>query len=345
MADRVRGRFVWHELMTTDTASAEAFYKEIVGWNTAPWGAEASYTLFMAGARPVAGLMVLPEEARNMGAPPHWLTYIGTANVDETAQRIVALGGRVLKRAEDIPNVGRFAIVQDPATAVFGLLAPAQSPTVDAPPGEGEFSWHELLTDDPSAAWDFYQQLFGWEKTSAMDMGPELGIYQMFGWSGQSVGGMFKCPPNVPAHWMPYAMLPDAKAAAKAVASLGGRIVNGPMEVPGGDWIAQGMDLQGVAFAVHSLKPAEPSAAVKPRTPKATKRRVSSKKVAKPNRKAAATRKKSRPSRKSPVRAKKKSTRAAPKPASRRTARRVKKPARRPATRTRRVAKRAGMKR
>ena len=89
-----------------------------------------------------------------------------------------------------------------------------------------------------------------------MDMGPEMGTYQMFGRNGRSVGRMFKRPPHVPTHWMPYAMLADAKAAAEAVTRLGGRIVNGPMEVPGGDWIAQGIDLQGAAFAVHSSKPA-----------------------------------------------------------------------------------------
>ena len=254
--EQLRGRFVWHALLTTDTHSAESFYQRVVGWSTKAWSHDNSYTLFMAGDRPVAGLIILPEDAKNMGAPPHWLTYIGTPNVDDTAQRAAELGGRVLRPAEDIPSAGRFAIVQDPQGAVFGLYSPAQPQpgTGEAQPSIGDFSWHELATDNWTTAWPFYQTLFGWEKTSSMDMGPEMGIYQMFGRGGQSVGGMFKRPPNVPACWMPYAMIEDARAAAEVVARLGGHIVNGPMEVPGGDLIAQGLDLQGAAFAVHSRK-------------------------------------------------------------------------------------------
>ena len=69
-------------------------------------------------------------------------------------------------------------------------------------------------------------------------------------------GGIMKPPPGAPAAWQPYAMVKDAKAAAAAAASSGGKIVNGPMEVPGGDWIAVGTDPQGAMFAVHSLNPA-----------------------------------------------------------------------------------------
>src|SRR6185295_20227567 len=107
---------------------------------------------------------------------------------------------------------------------------------------------------NPEGAWKFYEALFGWEKTSAMDMG-EMGTYQMFGRGGGIPnGGIMKPPPGAPAAWMPYAMVKDAKAAAATATANGGKIVNGPMEVPGGDWIAQGLDPQGAMFAVHSLK-------------------------------------------------------------------------------------------
>ncbi len=70
-----------------------------------------------------------------------------------------------------------------------------------------------------------------------------------------------KPPPGAPAAWMPYAMVKDAKAAAAAATANGGTIINGPMEVPGGDWIAQGVDPQGAVFSVHSLKPTAQKAA------------------------------------------------------------------------------------
>jgi hypothetical protein len=116
-------------------------------------------------------------------------------------------------------------------------------------------------------------------------MGPKMGTYQMFGWKGTTLGGMFDKPKSMPAppHWLPYVMVQDSKKAAEAVRKLGGRILNGPMEVPGGDWVAQGMDLQGAVFAVHSKKPAVKKAtAKKPAVKKpAVKKATAKKPVAK----------------------------------------------------------------
>ena len=262
MADKLLGSFVWCELMTTDTAAAESFYKKVVGWTSVPFAPDGSYTVFNnpSGAGS-GGLMKLPDAAKQMGAPPHWLMYVGTPSVDDTAIRIAQLGGRVLKQPDDIPNTGRFAVVQDPFGATFGIYTPKTGGPGKGQPAVGDFSWFELYTPNPDGAWKFYETLFGWEKTSAMDMG-EMGVYQMFGRGGGIPrGGIMKPPPGAPAAWMPYAMVKDAKAAAATATANGGKIVNGPMEVPGGDWIATGMDPQGAMFSVHSLNPAAQQAA------------------------------------------------------------------------------------
>src|SRR2546428_12046589 len=99
----VRGRFVWHELLTTDTKAAAAFYKQVVGWGTQTWPQDPTYTLLVTRESPMAGLMILPQEAKAMGAPPNWMSYIGTPNVDETARLVQQLGGRVLRQPADIP--------------------------------------------------------------------------------------------------------------------------------------------------------------------------------------------------------------------------------------------------
>jgi predicted enzyme related to lactoylglutathione lyase len=274
MADRLLGSFVWCELMTTDTAAAESFYKKVVGWTTVPFAPDGSYTVFnnSSGAG-VAGLMPLPDAVKQMGAPPHWMMYIGTPSVDDTAVRVAGLGGRVLKQPDDIPNTGRFAVVQDPYGATFGIYTPAAPGAGKSQQAVGDFSWFELYTPNPERAWAFYEKLFGWEKTSAMDMG-EMGVYQMFGRGGNIPnGGIMKPPPGAPAAWMPYALVRDAKAAAATATSNGAKIVNGPMEVPGGDWIAQGIDPQGAMFAVHSLNPGT-------QTAKTTKKAAPAKKSA-----------------------------------------------------------------
>ena len=121
----------------------------------------------------------------------------------------------------------------------------------DGPPAVGEFSWHELTTTDGEAAWAFYSEVFGWEEADRMDMG-EMGVYQMFGRGAHPLGGIMNAPPGMPAAWMLYVRVPDAQAAIETVKELGGQVLHGPIEVPGGDFIAHCMDPQGVAFAVHS---------------------------------------------------------------------------------------------
>ncbi len=261
MAD-YKGRFVWYELMTSAPDAAIDFYGNVVGWGSQPFdGAGQPYTMWTNNDVPIGGVMELPAEAAAAGAPPHWLPYIGTADVDATVARALELGATVLVPAMDIPNVGRIVIVADPQGAVFAAYTPAnpsEEMVSDGPPQVGQFSWHELSTTDHEAAFDFYSELFGWEKTTAMDMneggdGPPA-IYQMYkGPSGPELGGMFNKPPEMPvAAWVLYAKVPDVKGSIESVSGSGGQVLNGPMEVPGGDMIAQCMDPQGAAFAVHS---------------------------------------------------------------------------------------------
>ena len=277
----IRGRFVWHELMTTDQKSAATFLSRLTGWKTSPWPGDASYTICAVGSRQVAGILALPEAAKQMGARPSWLTHIATPNVDESAKLAASLGAKILRAPADVPTVGRFAVLEDPQGATFALYTP-NNPSPDAALDEGEFSWHELATTDWRAALTFYQRLFGWEETSAMDMGPD-GTYQMFGRNGRPLGGIFNKSSRTPgpASWLPYVRVSDAKAAAAMVKKLGGQVINGPMEVPGGDWIAQGLDLQGATFAVHSVKPAAKKPVAKKRAvAKTAARRQAAKKVA-----------------------------------------------------------------
>lgn len=189
-----RGRFVWHELMTTDPDAAVDFYPAVLGWGTQAWeGGEQPYTMWTVGEAPLGGVMELPAEAREQGAPPHWLPYIETPDVDRTAARAQELGGRLLVPPTDIPSVGRFAVIADPHGAVFaGFRSENEMPGQDEPPAVGQFSWNELAADDWRAAAQFYGDLFGWETKNEHDMG-EMGVYRVYGRPGSEVplGGMF----------------------------------------------------------------------------------------------------------------------------------------------------------
>lgn len=247
------GSFVWYELMTTDTAAARAFYGHVAGWTAEVTEiAGPPYTLFAAPDGQVAGMMTLPDDLRAKGVPPCWTGYVGVEDVDASAALAQTLGGSMCCPPMDIPNVGRFATVADPQGAVIALFRWTMPGTTErpAPDAPGRFGWHELLAVDQATAFPFYQRMFGWEKSTPVDMGP-MGTYQLFAIGGQDIGGMMSKPPAVPvAHWLYYINVGDIDAAAARVAQGGGQVLNGPMEVPGGTWVAQCQDPQGAMFAM-----------------------------------------------------------------------------------------------
>jgi predicted enzyme related to lactoylglutathione lyase len=248
--------------MTPDPDGATAFYSKVTGWETAPWeegqtGDAEPYMMWMNGQTAIGGIMKLPEEAQAQGAPPHWIAYVTTPDADATTEKARELGARVLVEPKSIPSVGTFGVFQDPHGAVIAAFTPASEPPGrGGPPRIGEISWHELLTTSQEEAFAFYSALFGWEKTGSMDIG-ELGIYQMYGperGGEASYGGMYNKPAEIPAppHWLYYVRVEDIDVAVERVKENGGQVLNGPEEVPGGDRVAQCMDPQGAAFALHS---------------------------------------------------------------------------------------------
>ena len=253
-----RGRFAWHELMTTDVAAAKTFYGTVIGWGTRKGEASGSdalsdYTVWTAGERPVGGLMKLPEQAREMGAPPHWLAYVEVPHVDATVEHAVGLGATVYLHPETAPNVGCFAVLGDPQGAAFGVLTSERPLQPETDPAPLTFSWHELYAADLASAVHFYEGLFGWKKQSEFDMG-KMGIYHMFGRDRFTYGGMMKKPEDMqaPPHWLHYVLVDSADEGAERAKQNGAQVLVGPMEVPGGDRIAMLMDPQGAAFAVHA---------------------------------------------------------------------------------------------
>lgn len=266
-----RGQFVWHDLLTSDAAAATAFYTKVVAWKTQPWEEDPSYSMWVAKNGPVGGISALGET----GAP-RWLPYIGVPDMSATLVTAQSLGGRVLKEPMDLPNGGSHAVLADPQGAEFGVYeagSAASGAPVQPPQAPGDFTWHELATSDARAAMDFYTKLFGWEAGPVNDMGPQ-GLYHLFLRDGKQYGGMY-VGHDAPG-WLCYVRVEDAGKAVAAAKAAGGRLVNGPTEVPGGSWVAQVLDSEGAAFAVHEPKmeqAATPPAAkaVKPSKPKAAK--------------------------------------------------------------------------
>jgi predicted enzyme related to lactoylglutathione lyase len=231
----------------------------------------------------------------------------------------------VVKAAADIPNVGRFAVLSDPQGATFALFTPGGGPSPGPEPPQGGFSWHELATTDVQGAVRFYGELFGWRKGRAHDMGA-AGVYQIFEHAGNQAGGICNVQgPSTAPSWLSYVHVADSNRAVAAAKAAGGRLMHGPMEVPGGSWIALLMDPQGGAFAVQEAprttsqpRPATAVSAAKPAT--APKPAIAPKPAAEPAKAAAPAAPKPAAARK-PKKAAKKAPKKAPKKAKKKAAR------------------------
>jgi predicted enzyme related to lactoylglutathione lyase len=188
----------------------------------------------------------------------------------------------------DIPNVGTFAVIQDPQGAVFGVLDTKGRPGGwNGTPVVGRFSWHELMAMDHNKAFEFYKRLFGWEKTGEMDMGGG-NTYLMYG-KGKPFGGIFTRPPEMASmrpFWLSYIHVKDVKKAVDTATKAGAFVQRPPMPIPGG-MIAILGDPQGAAFAVvdasapstatqSTTRPARKSAS-KPRAKTGAKKKAASK--------------------------------------------------------------------
>ena len=241
-------KFCWYDLMTTGTAAARAFYGAVVGWGAEDSGTlGAEYTIFTVDGRGVAGLMPIPEDVRKAGVPPCWMGYVAVDDLDRAAAELVRQGGKVHRGPTLVPDVIRFAVVSDPQGAGF-LIAQTlvTDPKALPPPGTpGTAGWRELYAADWQAVFPFYQRMFGWTKTEAIDMGP-MGTYQLFATGdAAAAGGMMNKPTAIPAPcWGYYFNVESIDAAAARVAAGGGAVLNGPMQVPGGQWIVQCRDPQ-----------------------------------------------------------------------------------------------------
>ena len=252
------GRPVWYELMTTDMKAAETFYKNVVGWTTEPFaGAGQPYTaLNRSDGVGIGGIMNRPSEVK---APPFLAMYIAVPKLEDAVAQIMQRGGKTHTDVIAIDGVGRMQLMMDPQGAAFYIIEPASSEQrPEGAPEIGDASWHELMTTDMNAALKFYTEVFHWQPGQSMDMGP-MGMYQIFNRPHGQIGGMMnksKEMADVPPNWQIYFRVPDVDAAAERIKDNGGKILNGPMDVPDGDRIVNAMDPQGAAFGLHSKKKA-----------------------------------------------------------------------------------------
>ena len=254
-----RGDFILYELLTSDIAGAKRFYDAVVGWDIQE-RSDFPNDYRMIGrsdGKFAGGAMEITDEMKQHGARPTWLGYILVPDVDASVAAIQQDGGKVQMPPFDIPGVGRVAMVTDPSGAPFYVMKPLP-PEGDPNAKSDVFSvdqpqrvrWNELSTTDQDGAIDFYKRQFGWGQEGAMPMG-EMGDYRFIQANGVNIGAIMRKPPQLPVSmWTYYIGVDDIDRAAEAIKSGGGQVLNGPMEIPGGEFALNAMDPQGAPFGL-----------------------------------------------------------------------------------------------
>ena len=242
------GGFVWRELSTSDPEKAVAFYSELFGWKIkeTDMGENGKYYLIHAGEKQIGGMWKADPKQK---MPSFWGQYVSVENVDEAATRAKAAGGKLFKEPMDIPNVGRFAIIQD---AQGGVTMPFKSVHGDPPPATspdaGEFCWESLSTTDTKAAVEFYTKVYPWQ---VKEFAPGMPYFDASGRQAAS----FMEEKNVPTHWLSYVAVSKLAESRDRAQRLGAKILMDEIAVPGIGKFAVIQDPAGATISLFQPDP------------------------------------------------------------------------------------------
>jgi predicted enzyme related to lactoylglutathione lyase len=242
---------MWVDHTSPDVQTAARFYDQLFGWQSQDMGEEVGhYTMFTSNGKMVAA--TTPPMAPEV--PPHWATYISSADVNATAKKVTDNGGKTLMGPMQVMDQGSMGVFQDPTGAVFSVWQPAAHKGAQLVNKPVSLSWNELATRDMKTAKDFYTKVFGWGiKANPMPDGSEYVEWQVGGKSiagGMQMGSQF--PTEVPPHWLVYFAVANTDDVVKRAQDMGGKVMSPAMDIPQGR-MAVLADPAGAAFAVIQL--------------------------------------------------------------------------------------------
>ena len=244
------GRFIWHELMTSDPAAAASFYSDVMGWTA--HRDDADYTTLRNGNASIGGIPKL--QTWKEGDRPYWTGTVLVDDVDRTAQLARDIGGIVSVEPVDVPNA-RFAIIEDFRGGSMHVSRPVARVRLHDSRQPGEFYWCEYEATDGNAALGFYGLLFGWVSLDER-AGSPAGELTVFGRNGIPIGSIH-ADQGLPNRWLYFIQVTDLDASIKRALAKGGSIRAQPSSVSDGR-VAVLYDPQGAVFALHQSAGALP---------------------------------------------------------------------------------------
>lgn len=250
------GNFCWVEANLDNLEKARGFYGELLGWSaqTMPMG-DGEYTIFHIDGKHTAGLMKLPEQAKKMGAPPHWMNYVAVDNTAAATEKAKGLGAKVI-----VPPMqagpGTMSIIQDPTggmLALWNTTTPMGSFLWQEP---RSLCWVELHSTDVETAKTFYGAAFGWT-FDTMPMGDFNYFVIKNGTEG--IGGMMQQPKEMkgaPSTWGAYFSVDDCDGTVAKAVKMGGNVIVPPSDIPDVGRFAVLADPDGAVFSILKGTPA-----------------------------------------------------------------------------------------
>ena len=238
-----QGKFVWHDLLTSDVAAAKNFYGELFGWSFEKQG---RYTVVLNKGKPIGGMIkVQPKDGKEHAA--RWLVSLSVPDVDKAVTLEQKAGGTVHEGPVDMKNRGRSALVSDPQGAQLLLLHSSVGDPEDKEPPVGSWLWIELWSNDPEKAIAFYKELGDYSSVEA-----KKEDYWLL-WKDKWRGGVrLILNKDKEARWTPVVRVPDTVSISERAEKLGGQVLVQPRDISiVGDSVALIEDPAGALLIVQ----------------------------------------------------------------------------------------------
>lgn len=223
-AQRIPGKLIWFDLLTSNMASAQQFYGAVFGWKFADASdGQRRYSVISIGGERIGGIFQ-PAVAPKAGSNARWLTFASVADAEAAARQAKSGGGQVVSGPTSIPDRGTHAVLRDPQGALFAVLKSDSGDPPDDAARPGEILWADLFSSKPEEAANFYRSLLGWTN----DGGPTASGRLLMNAGGYSRAGIKQLPSGAKPGWMPYVQVANVAATLKRVTSAGGKILLAP---------------------------------------------------------------------------------------------------------------------
>ncbi len=243
------GKFIWHDLLTTDARAAGQFYEKLFGWHVEY---QQGYAIVYNNGKRIAGILtVKPAEGQEQHGI--WIPSVSVSDIDAAVSRVKAGGGKIRKGPMDMKLRGRAALIQDPDGVEMVLLTARGGDPQDTEAAPGDWLWNELWSHDPASSEVFYRSVLGYDTAISKDNYTVLMSHDTW-----RAGIRYISDVKQPVSWLPVVRVTDPQAVSSRVEDLGGVVWIAPNEAPSQGNTALISDTTGALLLIQRW-PAETS--------------------------------------------------------------------------------------